>query len=225
MISVEQNILIAIGIIFGILLLSLIGLITTYLFLLRKNAFKKEIDDEIKRVDSEKLLSEVHARSVKVLEEAHKKARDILSEAEDFKARNNDLLRHEMDRVTKVYQAKYEAALNEIKLTATKTIHDMPGKFASSMDSFFQGLERSSRQDSQKLTSSLEHSLEAIVRAKNEELEKYKQSRIAKINDIALSLTRDIVKKIIGKDITLDEHEKIVKKSLEEAKSQGLFDD
>lgn len=223
MVTIESNIIIATVLIFGVLILCLIGMLATYMFIIRKNASKKEAGDEVTRVSTEKLMSEVSARSVKVLEEAHRSAREILSNAEGFMKRNEDVTREEMEKVAKEYLLKYENSLNEIKLEAIKTIHNIPKDVSESVDGTLDVLEKTTETEIKKIHTRLNESLNKALADTDSEISKYQKERIKKIDESSLVLARNIAKKVLSRDISPEEHEKMVVKALEEAKRQGIF--
>lgn len=222
--EINPNIILGIAIVFAVLLILLIGLLATYIYVIAKNTNGKITKGEGETVDNDQLLAEVHAKSLKILEDAHKKAKDILSDAQEFLKRDESKIALQVEKIGKIYVDTYENSLNSIKLEAVKTIHSIPKDINSSFDKLltdFRGdLEAELHKNQEKLTLA---SAENLKKAENE-IEKHKALRIRRIDESLVSTVSEIAKKILGRDLSDIEHEKLVLKALEEAKREGMFD-
>jgi flagellar biosynthesis/type III secretory pathway protein FliH len=54
-------------------------------------------------------------------------------------------------------------------------------------------------------------------------IERYKQERMKQVDDSILDIVKEVTKKVLSKTLTIEEHEKLVYKALEEAKRQKVI--
>ena len=66
--------------------------------------------------------------------------------------------------------------------------------------------------------------IEAYKKAESE-VQEYKSARLKQIEESLVYILENIAKRVLVKEISQDEHEKLVLKALEEAKRQGIFND
>lgn len=221
--TIEPNIILGALLVFFVLIVLLVGLFVTYIYVVQKSINSGKSNGDGDKIDPDKLILEVQAKSLKILEDAHKKAKDILSDAQEFLRRDESKIALQVEKIGKTYVDVYESTLNNIKLEAIKTIHNIPKdineSFSKSLIDFQEDLKTELHNNQEKLTAA---TLENIKKSENE-IEKHKAFRVRQIDESVVSLVSEIAKKVLARDITGLEHEKLVLKALEEAKKEGIF--
>lgn len=143
----------------------------------------------------EKSLANAHEKSLKILEEARLSAAKILKEARIGAASTRQKLSEKMDT------AIADVASREID------------SFKSALQSETVGVE--------KLVGEKVAGRYDEVTA---EIEKYKSQQLQEIDEKIVTILSTVGQKVFAKTIPIDQHLDLVRKSLEEAKRDGMFD-
>lgn len=175
------------------------------------------------KIDPETLLSQARLRSQQILEEAHVKAAQMISRSQEFIKGSDSAVAKEIDKVHQIYAKTYTEAIEKSKNTAEKMIQNIPQdvkiSLITAIDSFRIGLQ----QEVNKAQSLASLAIKEAYEKASEEVNKYKEDRMAQVDKAILAIVKDVTEKVLSKSVSLEEHEKLVQKSLQEAKKQKIF--
>ncbi len=207
--------------VFASLVLFFVALVIAYVKLINRYLDLKQGKD--KGLDPQELIAKANLRSQKILQNASLKAQEIIAESERFLEREDSNLSLKLDKINEIYVKRYSEALQIIQEETLKILQNIPNDLKvfliSAVDDFRATLTKDAVKAQDQITKSLQESLVAA----QHELEKYKEARKRQVDEEILNLVVEVTKRVLGKEISLDEHEKLVLKSLEEAKREKLF--
>jgi hypothetical protein len=197
--------------------------------------FKKNKGTQKTKEEAEKILERSQQEALAIIASAHENARKILSETNAISNQLKDVVHNavtktlenkskQLDHNLEAVQAEFSTALSDIESEyinrykkAVKDIEEEAKNQMGNLRSFFE-----------KETSSEGAALQSIttegLKIVKENLEKYEKEEMEKIDRTIKEMVKKATEIIIGKAISLNEHENIVQKALAEAKKQRLFE-
>lgn len=204
------------------LVLICISLVILYLKLLKEFGDFKE--GRKRGLDPQSLLTSATLRAQKLLENANSEARDVVKNASIYLKSEEGKIAKEIQKAADTNTKIFQEAVDQIKNDSLRQLSVLPQDIkllmVSSVDNFRLGLQeelvKAQAQASQTVMNSFKKA--------QEEIDNYKKEKEKKIDEGALKLIAQLSKRVLGKDISLEEHEKMVVKALEEAKKQGFFE-
>ncbi len=209
-----------------ILSLSLGAIVIYYTNTLRKlQALNKE------KITTQKDLLK---KSDLILEEAREKALKIISDANLFDDSTRKLFDQELKRIGEG-QVKtleklsydllniYQKELGELKDNNIKMVNiiskDIENSTVAELKDFKEILKKETF-ESQKI---VEDKIEDAYKIAQKEIEDYKLERIKKVESQIYEIIQNVSKIVLGKTLSLQEHEQLVIDSLEKAKNEGTL--
>lgn len=220
MITVDSNMILGLAVIFGVLIVCLIGMFASFLFTLRRETRVKRTE-----LTPDKITEEAGKKSVKILEDAHKKAREILSEAKGFSDRSESIIQKEAQKSSELYLGIYENAVNQTKLEAIKTIQNIPEDVKNSVDDLLTEFNKELNFTVTEAQKKMDKNILELNAKYQEELGREKQLLVSRLEEKIVRIVSKIVEESIGKSMSDVEHEKLILKSLDQAKKEGAFED
>ncbi|GAF70001.1 unnamed protein product, partial [marine sediment metagenome] len=175
---------------------------------------------ETPRTDS---LKRTQIEAQKLIDEASQKAQEIIRNTKTFTDKSTNLLTQEIQNATQNYAVLYGETLRRIQDESVKIVATIPNDVKESVINELTSL-RSILQD--ELKRSQEEARKIIGQVYKEvetEIENYKEKRMKQLDDSILEIVEQVSRKVLAKEISLEEHEKLVMKALEEAKRQEIF--
>lgn len=197
-----------------------IALVVLYIKLLLKYQTVKEIAEKNAETVN---LEETQKRAKIMIEEARVKAGEIITQAEIFTTNQKNSLVGEIGKSTQIYVDKYQQALKFAEEEAVRMISGIPDQVKSEVvvriDKFTSGVE-SELLNAQK---SIQAAVKDSYQKAEKEVENYKLERLKQVDDSIMKMVEDVSRKVLAKEITSDEHEKLVMKALEKAKEENIL--
>ena len=86
-----------------------------------------------------------------------------------------------------------------------------------------ESMERFIREQEQLITKQTEYIVGAVVKKAQEDIDVYKTNQLEGIDETVREIINKVAPQVLGKALSMDEHEELVWKSLERAKKEGLF--
>lgn len=203
------------------LVLLLIGIVTHYLRLV--NEFSNYRRGLEKTTDPQVLIAQAQRQAQKILEEAYTQSRQIISKTEDFLKKEEGELAKELDKSTDVYTKLYQDALSSSQKQSLQMLQNLPQDIKITLISAVDSFRISLTQEVTKAQATANAGLREAYSKAFDELQKYKEDRMKQVDSSILSIVRQVSERVISKDIDVEEHEKLVLRSLEEAKRENLI--
>lgn len=208
------------------LVLLVIAVFVMYLKTASKSLTLKEQLLDLKEkglVLSKKTTDEAQSTANKIIDDARLKAQKIISDAQFFSDNQKDLFSNELAKITKTQTEQYQKALNAVQEQSVKmllnTSKDVTGVIDQELVKFRQDLTSRSEAIQNQANSSIASAYKKI----EESLDVYKQERLKQLDEKILKVVKEVARVTISKTLSLDEHEKLVQKALEEAKKQNVL--
>ncbi len=210
----------------------LVGVFYTYYLHHKEKRIKEEMRDIDKKVTS--VTEEAHFRAKMIIIHAVQKAQEVLSQTEYLK---NDLTheaRQKVQDMAETYLQSFKSDAGEAGEAYKKTLHDIHTKFLEDEKMISQEMQQIQKQEIESFKNTLKGNavtaggyLQKKVDTEFEkakgEIENYKQEKIRQINKSIDELAMKLAREVLGKSISLEDHQKLIVEALEKAKREGLF--
>lgn len=202
------------------LVLLLIGLIIAYLRLIGKVVTLKE---ERKKESGLATIEQAQASAQKMIEDARIQAQQVISSAQVFTNNQAGVLQKEIRNATRANSIKYEESLKLVQNESIKMLSNIPKDISVALDTQLVNIRATIQTEIEKASSDAKVQVDNVYKRAEEEVQNYKLQRLKQIDDSIMSILEEVSRKVLAKQISHDEHEKLVAKALEEAKEQHVF--
>lgn len=208
------------------LVLLLLGIGAFYLSLVQKNAKLLEENAELKtKLGSEmqRVIQASEAEALKIIHEAKQIASNIQigkTELEEvLLSKFEEQSRSALTNIQKEVQTYLDHSQKELqKITA-----DVPVKIAETTDIVRSTLQVQFDAKLVDIGKMLDQEVGKLTTTIHADIGAYKKSMIEEIDREGLLVIKNIARRVVQKELTTDEHEKLVMKALEEAKRANFF--
>ena len=217
---------------YGLVLISIalglfvLALVVSYLRIVRRYSQLKEEKSKLEaeaKLKAEKKLEEASKVSEQIIQEARIKASEIIKKTETFSRETKDAMIAELGKVSTEYIGSYKQALNEAKTETVSVLagvsKDLKSKALSEVETFKGSLQAEIKSSQEALRQAVNAGYQKI----EGEIDKYRKVRLQQVDVAIFEILREVSQRVIGKALTLEEHEELVIKSLEEAKKENVF--
>lgn len=217
-----DSLLLIFALVITCLVLLLIGIIALYLKLIAKF-------DELKHgrekpvVNPEVLVAQARVRSTQLLEEAHQKAVNIVGSAEAYVKREDGIIQKELERAEAEYSKVYKEVIQASGTKAQTMIQSIPQDIKIILISAIDNFRVSLTAEIGKAQEEANKAIREAYQTAADEVNKYKEDRMKQVDSAILEIIKEVTEKVLAKSVSIEEHEKLVQKSLEEAKRQKIF--
>jgi len=212
--------------IFVLAAISLVGiaLAVSYssLFIKYRKLREELVERQKREADSfQKTFEDSRKQSLLILDQAQNAAREIVSKAGNITNGNNADLLKLVNENLKMQKASYDQAFLIISENITKTFNSMPTDVKKQVEVEVAKLVSVIEADMSTLQTALQASLKQPFEEAQREVDTYKKERIKQFEGNLFSILSDISREVLRKELTSEEHEKMVLKALEEKKIEG----
>jgi F0F1-type ATP synthase membrane subunit b/b' len=202
------------------LVLLLIGLLVAYLRLLGKMVTLKE---ERKQESGLATIEQAQAKAQKMIEDARIQAQQVISGAQIFTNNQAGVLQKEIQNATQANSAKYQESLKLVQNESIRMLSSVPKDVGTALSSQLVNIRATIQQEIEKASTDAKAQVDNAYKNAEAEVQNYKLQRLKQIDDSIISILEEVSRKVLAKQISHDEHEKLVTKALEEAKEQHVF--
>jgi hypothetical protein len=179
-------------------------------------------------------LDEARAKAVKIVDEANNQALDIVNRvtistnvtAENFKenlSRVSSAQIKEFEKVTADFAKLYSQILQELKTNNVEVFQNASKEIETNTMVEVKNFKESMQQLTISAQKEVQEKINADYTVAKKEIEDYRKEELQKIDSGIYELLEKISKLVIGKTLSLSEHEDLIEKSLEKAKKEGAF--
>jgi len=208
-----------------VLSLALIGVVFFVTHAQKKTNSKNIEDEDIKNA---------REKAVKILDDANSKALDIINKANLSAGIASENFNQEIVRIASTQIKQFEKTTSEFTKFYNQVLSDLKTKNIEVFQNVSKDIETNTMEEIKNFRDSVEKltfASQKLVKKKidtdfaevEKEIENYKAEELKKIDDKIYTLLEKVSKLILGKAISLSEHENLIRKSLERAKKEGLF--
>lgn len=186
-----------------------------------KNLQARETELKIKegKIDTNyhQVVDDALTKERKILEDATAEADHIIVDAEYINKATKDAVNEALQKMTidiqkeafdtaRTFMDSYQVSLKQLVLQSL-----------TGFQNTVKGLENDMQQQ-------LKEFHETLLPKMEKELEEYKQSRIGQTDQMVIRVVQKASQELLNKNLSLDDHQKLVIESLEKAKKEGVFD-
>lgn len=180
------------------------------------------------------LLDEARAKAVKIIDDANNQALDIISKVTLSTDAASDNFKHELSQSSSTQIKEFEKATSDFTNIYSKILQDLKTKNIEVFQSVSKDIEdntmeeiKNFKESMQKLTTlsqkEVKKKIDTDYDTAKKEIDDYKTEELRKIDSGIYELLEKISKLVLGKALSLSEHENLIEKSLEKAKKEGAF--
>ncbi len=216
----------------AILAFSLVGMVFYLSHALKRHTSPQDFDETLKK--NRGLLDETREKAVKILDEANSKALDIVNKATLSTDIASESFSKEIKNIASLQIKEFEKATSDFMKLYTQVLQDLKSKNIEVFQNVSKDIEvntieeiKSFKESMEKLTSSSERLVQKKIDIDyvtvKKEIEDYKETTLKKIDQEIYGLLEKVAKEVLGKALSLSEHEILIEKSLEKAKKEGVF--
>ncbi len=202
------------------LVLLLVGLVVAYLRLVGKTM---ELKEEKKKESSLPTIERAQAEAQKMIEGARVQAQQIINNAQIFSGNQADVLEKEVQNANRVNTAKFGESLQLVQNESIKMLSNIPKDVSTALSSQLVNIRATIQTEIEKASASAKEQVDSAYKRAEVEVQNYKLQRLKQIDDSIISILEEVSRKVLAKQISHDEHEKLVMKALEEAREQHVF--
>lgn len=191
-----------------------------YLYLKGKRLEKKQRQLD---AQSARVVKSAEDKAKTVIDKAVERARDTLLEAESF---NQDIL----DKLEMSLRQTASEGLKLIREESTQIdkgykalAGDIKQEYVEQADQTLQSIKATAARELEDFRQVLKQETTAEFKQVKEEIERYKQVKFREVDEAAKALVLRVSEEVLGKAISLDDHERLVIEALEKAKKEGVF--
>src|SRR3989344_7428029 len=202
------------------------ALVILYVKLLREHERLREEKArmaEAAQRQSQQILENAQKSAEILINDAHVKAGEVIKRTEVLSSDSKNKMLAELEEVSRLNIENFRNALSEAKAETvtvlSKVSKDLQSQALTEVASFRGNLQKEIVSSQEALSAAVSEGYKKI----EEEIGKYKTARLKQVDDTIFEILREVTQKIIGHAISFEEHEELVKKSLEEAKRQYIF--
>jgi vacuolar-type H+-ATPase subunit H len=208
--------------IFSALAILLVVVISLYLATVKKYFNLKE--GKLEETDPQVLLRQAQEKAQKILNEAQQDARETIANAKTYLDVNQNLVSKELQNATQIYAKKYEQILLATQDQILKMIRTIPEDTKKSLLTEINTIRSRMEEEVNKATQEAKSLVTGAYKRAEIEVDEYKNERMRQIDESIVMILKEVARKVLAKEISQEEHEKLVIKALEEAKRQGVFE-
>lgn len=177
------------------------------------------------------LLENAQGKASAILEKAQTKALELINSAQFYNeetkhvfedqlkaARQNQSL--EFDETSKEFLESYKKAIEELKSGDIKDLHNISKSIEQDAEKQVGDFAKIIEEETVSAQKIVERKIEEEYRKVREEVDHYKATQLAKIDEQIYEIIKKVTAQALGKGLSLEEHEQLVVDALEKAKSE-----
>lgn len=172
---------------------------------------------------AQEILEKAQKEAEDLINSAHQKAAEIIKNTEVLSTDSKNKMLSALEEVSRVNTENFRKTLNDAKddiaTVLAKVSTDLSTSALTEVATFKGSLQKDLISSQQSLSAAVNAGYKKI----EEEMSNYRKVRLSQVDETIFEILREVTQKIIGRAVSFEEHEELVKKSLEEAKRQNVF--
>ena len=214
-----------------IILTALMGIVLGWVAISYRKLIEKYDKIRLKGEETEKaleqerarVLEEANAQAKQIVAEAQTRSGQLISEAATFGNQTRELLGKELQKLQAVELGYYQKALEDTKLQAQASLGGISGDVKQEVVRQIDAVRSSLAGEIQKAQLETRQILSSSYKKMEEEIAIYKAERLKRVDEKIIEILKDASAKAIGKSLSLEDHEDVVIKALEDAKRENVL--
>ena len=184
--------------------------------------------------NTELLLDEARVKATQIIDSANNKALDIISKVTLSANASSESFRENLSRTSFAQIKEFEKASSDFTALYFQILQDLKTKNIEVFQNVSKDIEintaaemKNFKESMQKLTilsqTEIKKKIDIDYEALKTEIENYKNAKLQKVDQEIYELLEKVSELVLGKALSLSEHEDLIEKSLEKAKKEGVF--
>jgi len=180
------------------------------------------------------LLNEARIKAIKIIDDANNQALDIISKITLSTDVTSETFKEDLSHASSTQIKKFEKATADFTALYSQVLQDLKTKNIEVFQNVSKDIEintmeeiKNFKESMQKLTTlsqkEVGRKIDTDYETAREEIENYRKDELRKIDSGIYELLEKISKLVLGKALSLSEHEDLIEKSLEKAKKEGAL--
>jgi hypothetical protein len=173
-------------------------------------------------------------KAIKMIDEANNKALDIISKATLSTDTVSENFKQEMSHISSVQIKEFKKATSDFTKAYFQVLQDLKVNNIEAFQNVSKDIEVNTtkeitnfKESMEKLTvlsqDEVKKKIDADYALLKKEIEDYKNQELQKVESGIYELLENVSKIVLGKALSLSEHEELIEKSLKEAQKEGVF--
>jgi F0F1-type ATP synthase membrane subunit b/b' len=198
---------------------------------LQKKAGREERDAE---VEAEHVLADAQKQATENVQKATKKAQEILQNAATIRDESVRTLTQEITAISEQHQQylkdaslkyveTYEHMAEQAQEEYLATLHTASQSMAKDAKQTLGMFESYLKDQTVGYTESMEKKIEELRNEANAYVDDYKKNKLQRVDNAIEEIIVMVAKNVIGRSISIKEHNELVLRALSEAKKEGFF--
>ena len=180
------------------------------------------------------LLDEARIKALNLIDDANNKALDIINKVTLSTDIASENFKEDLSRVSSLQIKEFEKATADFTALYSQILQDLKTKNIEVFQNVSKDIEvnttdeiKNFKESMQKLTvlsqKEVKKKIDSDYKNSKKEIENYKKEELQKIDQGIYELLEKVSKLVLGKALSLSEHEDLIQKSLQKAKKEGAF--
>jgi F0F1-type ATP synthase membrane subunit b/b' len=201
-----------------------VGLIIVYIRSVKKyNELRDKKEAKEPNADPQVILANAQNKSQQILQDASTRANEIISKAQVFTGDQEGKIAAEIEKASQMYAGSYQESLKALESKAVTMMQTIPNEVKDVLLREITNIRTTIQSQIQKAQSDARQIVVDAYKKAEDEVVNYKKQRLKQVDESIVVILQDIARKVLSKEISKEEHEKLVMKALEEAKRSGAF--
>ena len=173
-------------------------------------------------------------KAAKIVDDANNQALDIVSKITLSADVASESFKENLARASSTQIKEFEKATADFTKIYSQILQDLKTKNIEVFQSVSQDIETNTMEEMQNFKESMQklttlsqrevrRKIDLDYKIAKQEIENYRKEELGKIDSGIYELLEKIAKEVLGKALSLSEHEDLIEKSLEKAKKEGAF--
>ncbi len=182
----------------------------------------KHLREETQK-EAEKLLEKAQKEALETVEEAHRRARKVVRESEIAVTKMEELLRRELEKVLTVQTKNYYQMLEKIEREVAQGFEKAGEKTQVGILEEIEDFRKVMEQQTIKSQEAASEKIDGEFAQVREEIKAYRAKMLGKVDQSIFEILQEVSQEVLGKALSVKEHEELVIKALYEAKRRKIF--
>jgi hypothetical protein len=159
----------------------------------------------------------------KILEDAKAKSKLMLDASQHLSGKYTEYFDETIKNANKDYLNRFNEVLLNSQTKLLQGINDLSGSVAGVINQDIVVVREAIISQLTKMQAEIQTEVAKTYESLELNLTSYKKARMAQIDQAIFDIIEEVSRKVLEKEISAEEHEKLVMKALEEAKNQNVF--
>jgi F0F1-type ATP synthase membrane subunit b/b' len=179
-------------------------------------------------------LDDARTKAVKIIDDANNQAIDIVGKVTLSANVASESFRKDLSQASSAQMKKFEKLTSDFTVMYSQVLQDLKTKNIETFQNVSKDIElntieeiKNFKESIKRLTVSsqkeVKEKIDTEYEASKKEIDIYKKEELKKVDSDIYDLLEKIAKEVLGKAISLSDHEALIEDALEKAKKEGVF--